>query len=107
MANVNCTDCGNPDCPKVSAEPFWKACPASPDFGLPPGMEACSDCGGHGKIDMDDEGDLPCNCNGKGYVPAEDPPEQPGAMFARWQREYAAYERELQNWPRIRDAMED
>lgn len=24
-----CADCGNPDCPTVSPDPFWRRCPAS------------------------------------------------------------------------------
>jgi hypothetical protein len=23
-----CKDCGNPDCPQVSADPYWSKCPA-------------------------------------------------------------------------------
>jgi DNA-directed RNA polymerase subunit N (RpoN/RPB10) len=24
----HCSDCGNPDCPKVTADPYWTRCPA-------------------------------------------------------------------------------
>jgi hypothetical protein len=24
----HCSDCGNPDCPKVDPNPYWKRCPA-------------------------------------------------------------------------------
>lgn len=34
MTNVqHCKDCGNPDCPKVTTEPYWKRCPAAVRLG--------------------------------------------------------------------------
>ena len=30
---THCPDCGNPDCPQVSASPYWRRCPASQRLG--------------------------------------------------------------------------
>jgi hypothetical protein len=30
---THCTRCGNPDCPRVDPDPYWKRCPADRDFG--------------------------------------------------------------------------
>jgi hypothetical protein len=38
-----CSDCGNPDCPKVSAKPTWVRCPAVHRLGAEAGKECPHD----------------------------------------------------------------
>jgi hypothetical protein len=31
---AHCSDCGNPDCPKVDPTPYWRRCPAESRVGV-------------------------------------------------------------------------
>jgi len=64
MTRKYCKDCGNPDCPKVSSNPYWSQCPAEFADKIPHNIR-CVYCGEFGKITghQDCPSACPQDCN--------------------------------------------